>query len=192
MGGNLKGPGTQFFCIMTTMLLGGLWHGASWNFIIWGGLHGLCLSINHLWYSYKASKKIFLQNTIYTLILSRVLTFIILVFLWVPFRAEDMSSTFAIWKSMVGMYDHSQYLETNIRLGKGRLIILLLIVWFLPNTQQIMSRLSSSQINQIAKPFINKFFYWKPNNLWAAIIASLATICILKLIEPNEFLYFQF
>jgi alginate O-acetyltransferase complex protein AlgI len=192
MGGNLKGPGTQFFCIMTTMLLGGLWHGASWNFIIWGGLHGLCLSINHLWYSYKASKKIFLQNTIYTLILSRVLTFIILVFLWVPFRAEDMSSTFAIWKSMVGMYDHSQYLETNIRLGKGRLIILLLIVWFLPNTQQIMSRLSSSQINQIAKPFINKFFYWKPNNLWAVIIASLATICILKLIEPNEFLYFQF
>ena len=192
MGGNRKGPGIQFFCIMTTMLLGGLWHGSSWNFIIWGGLHGLCLSINHLWYSCQASKGYSLHNSIYTFIWSRVLTFIILVFLWVPFRADDMSSTLAIWKSMVGIYDHNQFFETHIRLAKGRLIALLLIVWFLPNTQQIMSRFTSSQFNHNSKSFINKFFYWQPNNFWAVIIASLTVVCFLKLMKPSEFLYFQF
>jgi alginate O-acetyltransferase complex protein AlgI len=192
LGGNRKGSGTQFFCIMITMLLGGLWHGASWNFVIWGGLHGLCLSINHLWYSYQSSKGFFLQNSNYLLIFSRVLTFIILVFLWVPFRADDLDSTLTIWKSMVGVYDQNEYIETHIRLGKGRLIILLLIVWFLPNTQQIMHRFTPSQANQYSKPFFKKYFYWEPNKIWSVIISLLAIICILKLIESNEFLYFQF
>ncbi len=113
-------------------------------------------------------------------------------FLWVPFRADDMSSTLAIWKSMVGIYDHNQFFETHIRLAKGWLIALLLIVWFLPNTQQIMSRFTSSQFNHNSKSFINKFFYWQPNNFWAVIIASLTVVCFLKLIKPSEFLYFQF
>jgi alginate O-acetyltransferase complex protein AlgI len=51
LGGNRKGPVRRHLNLMITMLLGGLWHGASWGFVLWGGLHGLYLVINHLWSS---------------------------------------------------------------------------------------------------------------------------------------------
>ena len=49
LGGNRKGQVRRYASIMITMLLGGLWHGAAWNFVLWGGLHGLYLMINHAW-----------------------------------------------------------------------------------------------------------------------------------------------
>ena len=49
LGGNRQGPRRTQFNLMATMLLGGLWHGASWNFVVWGGLHGLYLVI-HKWF----------------------------------------------------------------------------------------------------------------------------------------------
>jgi len=50
LGGNRKGSTRRYFNLMVTMLLGGLWHGAGWTFIIWGGLHGIYLAINHVWH----------------------------------------------------------------------------------------------------------------------------------------------
>ena len=47
LGGNRRGPALRYLNLMVTMLLGGLWHGAAWTFVIWGALHGLYLSINH-------------------------------------------------------------------------------------------------------------------------------------------------
>lgn len=49
LGGNRRGPFRRHLNLMITMLLGGLWHGASWGFVVWGGIHGSCLIINHLW-----------------------------------------------------------------------------------------------------------------------------------------------
>src|SRR5579863_7957836 len=49
LGGNRLGEQRRYLNLMVTMLLGGLWHGAGWNFLIWGGLHGLYLCVNHLW-----------------------------------------------------------------------------------------------------------------------------------------------
>jgi len=49
LGGNRKGPLRRYINLMITMLLGGLWHGASWGFVLWGGLHGLYLMVNHFW-----------------------------------------------------------------------------------------------------------------------------------------------
>jgi alginate O-acetyltransferase complex protein AlgI len=49
LGGNRKGPLRRYTNLMLTMLLGGLWHGASWGFVLWGGMHGLYLIVNHLW-----------------------------------------------------------------------------------------------------------------------------------------------
>ena len=49
MGGSRHGVPRQMVALLVTMLLGGLWHGAGWNFIAWGGLHGVALAINHLW-----------------------------------------------------------------------------------------------------------------------------------------------
>jgi alginate O-acetyltransferase complex protein AlgI len=49
LGGNRKGPARRYLNLFLTMLLGGLWHGAAWTFVIWGALHGLFLMVNHLW-----------------------------------------------------------------------------------------------------------------------------------------------
>ena len=49
LGGNRLGEIKRIRNLLITMLLGGLWHGAGWTFIIWGGLHGLYLAINHFW-----------------------------------------------------------------------------------------------------------------------------------------------
>jgi D-alanyl-lipoteichoic acid acyltransferase DltB (MBOAT superfamily) len=49
LGGSHRGLGRAIFATMVTMLLGGIWHGASWSFLIWGGLHGIFLVINRLW-----------------------------------------------------------------------------------------------------------------------------------------------
>ncbi len=53
LGGNRKGVGRRYANLMLTMLLGGLWHGASWTFVIWGALHGAFLMINHGWLAAK-------------------------------------------------------------------------------------------------------------------------------------------
>ena len=49
LGGNRHGETRRSINLMATMLLGGLWHGAAWTFVIWGGLHGLGLTVNHYW-----------------------------------------------------------------------------------------------------------------------------------------------
>src|SRR3954471_17179889 len=49
LGGNRKGPLRRHANLMVTMLLGGLWHGATWNFVVWGGIHGAGLLVNHAW-----------------------------------------------------------------------------------------------------------------------------------------------
>ncbi len=49
LGGNRHGRARRYVNLMLTMLLGGLWHGASWTFVIWGGLHGAYLVVNHGW-----------------------------------------------------------------------------------------------------------------------------------------------
>src|SRR6185437_15297891 len=53
LGGNRLGEPRRYINLMLTMLLGGLWHGAGWNFLIWGGLHGFYLCINHLWLKWR-------------------------------------------------------------------------------------------------------------------------------------------
>lgn len=94
LGGNRKGIKITYRNLMITMLLGGLWHGSSWNFIIWGGIHGVVLSIEKLIKSKSKSKII--ENLSF---FGYPSTFIIVLFSWIFFRAEDLeSSIFAISK----------------------------------------------------------------------------------------------
>src|SRR5471032_1191844 len=58
LGGNRKGPRRRYLNLMVTMLLGGLWHGAAWTFVLWGGLHGVYLAVNQLWRVSGASRRL--------------------------------------------------------------------------------------------------------------------------------------
>lgn len=93
LGGNRKGPVRRWMNLFITMLLGGLWHGADWTFMVWGGLHGLFLAANHAWAS--------LSPVRMPKVASRLLTFFVVLMLWVPFRAANWSSTARIWGTML-------------------------------------------------------------------------------------------
>jgi alginate O-acetyltransferase complex protein AlgI len=96
LGGNRRGHLRTYVNLMMVMLLGGLWHGASWNFVIWGGIHGGMLAFERS----QGRQATFLR-------LPRVaqvaLTFVIVTFAWVFFRAKDLSSAIAYCQSMLGL-----------------------------------------------------------------------------------------
>ena len=83
------------------MLLGGLWHGAGWTFIIWGGLHGAYLCINHGWQHLSKGWSI-TQNIIYKLA-AFSLTFLMVVIAWVFFRSLTFDGSVEILSAMAGM-----------------------------------------------------------------------------------------
>src|SRR6202165_671253 len=86
LGGNRLGEQRRYINLMVTMLLGGLWHGAGWNFLVWGGLHGVYLGINHLWHGWRndasqSSVSVPVARALTTL--SWAVTFLAVVIAWV-------------------------------------------------------------------------------------------------------------
>src|SRR5262249_19221863 len=92
LGGNRRGEARRNVNLMATMLLGGLWHGAAWNFVLWGGLHGLCLVVHgqYRWNLPAAA--------------GRMLTLLAVVVAWVPFRATGLGATLAMLRGMAGLH----------------------------------------------------------------------------------------
>lgn len=187
LGGNRQGEIRRYVNLMITMLLGGLWHGAGWTFVLWGGIHGLFLVIHQLW------RKL---NISLPKLLCWTLTFLAVVASWVLFRAHNIHTAKEILKAMVGMkgfilptsfesqlnfltplgvqFKELGYLPSlGLRNTAIVLIGLLLCVTLLPNTQQFMQR-------------------FKPTQIWIVVTASLAVFCLISLNRVSEFLYFQF
>ena len=106
LGGNRLGVPRQYGNLMVTMLLGGLWHGANWNFVLWGGLHGLGLCLNHLW---SAKRHRFLAGDWVSSVVARVaglsaswlLVQVFVLLCWVPFRAQSSADTGTIFQGLL-------------------------------------------------------------------------------------------
>ena len=96
LGGNRKGKLRTYVNLMLTMLLGGLWHGASWNFVIWGGLHGGSLA---------TEKALGPEHFYFRLpkIVRGAITFLVVLIGWVFFRANDLSKAVDYLGSMFGL-----------------------------------------------------------------------------------------
>ncbi|MFA6301455.1 MAG: MBOAT family protein [Candidatus Paceibacterota bacterium] len=103
LGGNRRGKIMRHMNLMVTMLLGGLWHGASWTFVIWGGLHGIYLVIGHAWRSLIADRvpRQGVAARIYYMA-ATLLTFLCVVIAWIFFRAESFSSAILVMKGCFG------------------------------------------------------------------------------------------
>ena len=95
LGGNRKGKVRTYINLMLTMLLGGLWHGAGLNFIIWGGLHGGALCVHKLFRGKRAPS----ENPALKFI-SIIATFIFVCLCWVPFRAQDATTAFQVYEKL--------------------------------------------------------------------------------------------
>ncbi|MCP5368225.1 MAG: MBOAT family protein [Hyphomicrobiales bacterium] len=104
LGGGRRGPARRHVNILATMLLGGLWHGAGWTFVLWGGMHGVFLVVNHAWRALArrlgwAGARPHAAGRW----LARLLTFTAVVLAWIPFRAQTMDGATAMWAAMAGM-----------------------------------------------------------------------------------------
>ena len=94
LGGNRKGEFRTYTNLLATFLIGGLWHGAGWTFIIWGALHGIALAIHRFWQSlgFKMNK-----------ILAWFITFNFINITWIFFRAKDFESAIKVLGSMFSL-----------------------------------------------------------------------------------------
>lgn len=100
LGGNRKGAAQRYINLFITMLLGGLWHGANWNFVLWGALHGLYLTINHGFQTFTRDfSSTHLCNPFFRL-LSWSLTFLSVIVAWIFFRANDFPTAIRIVEAM--------------------------------------------------------------------------------------------
>ncbi len=127
LGGNRHGMYRTVRNLMIVMLLGGLWHGAGWGFVLWGGLHGVYLLINHGWRHWFATTRVYrwqvamvdkqpdkttqsnsgqwMQATLSLMgrCLSQLLTLLAVVFAWVLFRAENLDIAARVYAGMFGL-----------------------------------------------------------------------------------------
>jgi D-alanyl-lipoteichoic acid acyltransferase DltB (MBOAT superfamily) len=99
LGGNRKGPARTYLNLMVTMLLGGLWHGASWTFVVWGGIHGTGLSLEH----WRRDRPGYVERTPGRagVWVRRLLTFNVVCLGWIFFRSDSISSA---WEMIAGLF----------------------------------------------------------------------------------------
>jgi len=105
LGGNRKGPVRTYVNLLITMLLCGLWHGASWNFVFWGGMHGVALAIHRLWSQWRgeASESANAALAFLSNIGARVATLAIVLVGWIFFRAQSWDAAVMYLNRMVTM-----------------------------------------------------------------------------------------
>ncbi len=96
LGGNRKGPTRTYINLAVVMLLGGLWHGAKWNFIVWGAYHGLLLGFER-WRGKQSVYEAWPRG------LRIALTFLLMLFSWVLFRASNLTDAWLYFGSMFGL-----------------------------------------------------------------------------------------
>jgi alginate O-acetyltransferase complex protein AlgI len=105
LGGSRKGTLRRYINLLITMLLGGLWHGANWTFVAWGGVHGFYLVINHAWHAIRKALGSDLNKTSFLgRMTGRVITFLAVTISWVMFRAETFTGAINIFEGMAGQH----------------------------------------------------------------------------------------
>jgi D-alanyl-lipoteichoic acid acyltransferase DltB (MBOAT superfamily) len=219
LGGNRKGRYRRYVNLFLTMLLGGLWHGAGWTFVIWGGLHGGYLMVNHGWrhlmtrWGDRISQLPIYKGFCW------LVTFVAVVFSWVYFRAPTLEQGNQIALAMLGGSGFEIPAGILARAGAlgnwlsaigfvpvsgGGAMITTNYLWVvfsavialtLPNVAQIFYRYEPV-LYENDKVFRDnregRLLTWDYNNRWAIAVALAGVAGILTLQQVSEFLYFQF
>ncbi|MEM1367429.1 MAG: MBOAT family O-acyltransferase, partial [Cyanobacteria bacterium P01_H01_bin.15] len=194
LGGNRLGPPRQVSNLLMTMLLGGLWHGAGWTFVFWGGLHGVYLGIHRFW-EQRVGR---LAPTGWQILLYWGLTFGAVVVSWVFFRAPNFVTALTILQAMFG----GQALLTRVHLSADfsivalQLLALFAITMGFPNTQQWLQSFEPALNSAIPsiKPSQPPAWQWSPK-LWTSAVMGILIFSAFKVMfegTQSEFLYFNF
>jgi D-alanyl-lipoteichoic acid acyltransferase DltB (MBOAT superfamily) len=215
LGGNRRGESRRYGNVMTTMLLCGLWHGASWNFVIWGGLNGFYLVVNRAWqrvcgaFSGKNPLVLLVHKGAWVITLAGVILG------WVLFRAETLDGAWQIYRGMFGLNGVSlphkwiellhtaPGLESFLAQGgitfHGIAIVdhtaaylyllgILVLVKQCPNSLVLLNVLEPK--NRLEEKF--RWAFFRPSYQWIVVTVVLLFVSISALYKVNEFIYFQF
>lgn len=197
LGGNRKGSVRRYVHLMVTMVLGGLWHGAGWNFVLWGGLHGIYLCANHGWHHFRAGTPSRLPRPLAAAV-STSFTFLVVAIAWLFFRAESLPTAMFLLEAMFSLPD-AALASMAIRSEAAAWIgPLLLGVWFVPNSQRLLAGFGPPALPN-APPLSDDDVpllpvRWSPTLLWALGITAtfLLALATIASDQPSEFLYYQF
>lgn len=183
LGGNRMGAGRTYFNIFVTFLLGGLWHGAGWTFVIWGAIHGTGSIIHRFWQTFtiRIPKPI-----------AWMMTFMFVNIAWVFFRSINIEDALKVIKGMFGFSGIAlpmqfepglRFLTTYgiefraIHFGSLNAIVTLIVIGLLT-----ISLKNSIELKDRFKPVLS----------WQICTIVVALISLLHINRASEFLYFQF
>jgi alginate O-acetyltransferase complex protein AlgI len=191
LGGNRFGSLRRYGNLAATMLLGGLWHGAGWTFVIWGALHGLYLTVNHAFRGWLGERRHgWLQDRAAYRVGSWALTLLAVVFAWVFFRAETLSGAIRMVQAMFGLgasgAEASLLWQAGLPLTTGMLwgTVLSGVALFAPNSNRIGQHL----MRELEAPAS-----WRPM-LAGGVVAATAMLLLVNVARDSvsAFIYFNF
>lgn len=168
LGGNRKGKLRTYINLFITMLLGGLWHGASWNFVIWGALHGVFLATERA----LADLKIKLTMPTY---FYKTVTFTLITFTWMIFRFSDIKHLEIFLSSLINISIHPLDQFLIIQLVSSIPALTVAIIWSFFLNESLLERI---------KPLTR--------NGWAFTVIFLFLVMYSLLTKGIPFIYFQF
>ena len=174
LGGNRKGNVRTYVNLLLTMLIGGLWHGASWTFVVWGGLHGLYLAVER-WILARWGNADIGKKTLVRIFLA-LLTYFLVNITWVFFRAQDFATAWRILSSMLFFGSGDKVLVPTVQIIEVSVVIVGLIM-----THWLMR-------DRTLESVVSKLPPWLLGTVWAALIWMV----IVTQGSADSFIYFQF
>ena len=186
LGGSRKGTARTYFNLMATMLLGGLWHGASWNFVLWGFLHGAALAMHRAWRSAFPAVRIPRG-------LSTPVTTLFTVLCWVPFRQTSWDGTLSMFSTLFGL-GAGRAVWLPAVLGWSLLIVIAghaAGVLLLRNQPQFLSAIDAERRDSpISGPQL--VFGWHSVRGAFTVFAVILLIYFFGAVTTSPFIYFRF
>jgi D-alanyl-lipoteichoic acid acyltransferase DltB (MBOAT superfamily) len=178
LGGNRQGTARTYRNLMLTMLLGGLWHGANWTFVIWGGLHGVYLVAHKLMLAARGNRQAERPGNLLVRVASALVVFNLVSFAWVFFRAESLDAALQV---LAGIAAWQPSTAASISWFSPRLLVLiggLLLIDVLQDR---------SGVHAVGLRYGGA---WSRGFAYASLL--LAMLLMGNLVEDVPFIYFQF
>jgi alginate O-acetyltransferase complex protein AlgI len=181
LGGNRVSEARRYFNLFLVFMISGLWHGASWNFVIWGSLHGIYLVVGQLTGKFQQRVIGLLKQPILQKIIHASLVFTLVSLAWVFFRARTFSDSLYLLKGMIKPASHSVS-EVLALIGMQEALVAFLAIILMERVHWIQRKVSFSV-----------WFDGKPKWFrWSGYYLLLASLLFFAVYSNAQFIYFQF
>lgn len=168
---------------IVTMFLAGIWHGAGIQFMVFGLIFGVTMTLEHAWNLIRTPTQD--APNIYLKALSVLRVNLVALIAFVFFRSSSTGAALGLLRTMAGLNDN---VHLNVQPLSLMVVLFLPVVWFLPNTQQILDE--SVLANESAPA--QRGLHWKPSLAWALAMALALFLALINMSTSSTFLYFQF